>query len=168
MVKGVAFNLFNRFSCFIKVTFFRFFARFQQVFPTWYAWVYILGGYKEADDYTCEISAVSRRETQVQAVNTSLPRLFLLALLFYFQHLKVRITFFGPIHAIDTPKKEVRSKSGYTLQLTEQTVEDYKCEDLNEEELADGYNASMSLEFAVRKKPGSGSSSLPSTLTENS
>ncbi len=33
-----------------------------QVFPTWFAWVWILGGHQAADNYLCNITAISLEE----------------------------------------------------------------------------------------------------------
>lgn len=107
----------------------RFFARFQQVFPTWYAWVYVLASPREAQQYRCEITVLSSGRD-------------------------CRVTYSGPIHPIDTPKKEVRNKSGRgrCLQLTNDTVDAFKSEeDITIQERAHGYNATVCVEFRIIK-----------------
>ena len=38
----------------------------------------------------------------------------------------VRTVYLGPVHAIDTPKREVRNETAHSLQLTDKTVERYR------------------------------------------
>ena len=110
----------------------RFFARFQQVFPTWFAWIYILGGDKDASDYKCRITAHGPNS---------------------------RITFEGPVHPIDTPKKEVRNRSGrgLCLQLTDETIDAFKTsEGLRDADKVRGFNNIVKVDFQVIKVHSNG------------
>ena len=107
----------------------RFFARFQQVFPTWYSWVYILASPDVAQEYRCEITVISSEKD-------------------------CRLTYSGPIHPIDTPKKEVRNKSGRgrCLQMTDDSMDAFKSEeDVTIHEREKGFNSSVAVEFRIFK-----------------
>ena len=42
-----------------------FIARFQQILPTWFAWVYVLDTYETADGYYCRITAAAKEDNKV-------------------------------------------------------------------------------------------------------
>eukprot|EP00095_Tigriopus_kingsejongensis_P002222 maker-scaffold817_size93049-snap-gene-0.11 protein:Tk02222 transcript:maker-scaffold817_size93049-snap-gene-0.11-mRNA-1 annotation:"y3509_dicdi ame: full" len=124
----------------------RFFARFQQVYPTWFAWVYVLGNEEVAKRYYCQITAVSAEETPL---------------------MKIRTQYTGPIHPIDTPKKQVRTRSSASLQLSDLVVDKYRNHDVSFEEKENGFNSFLRIDFKLRPvlgaRRGCESSSASST-----
>ena len=44
----------------------RFFARFQQIYPIWYAWIYVLGNEEDAQKYSSEITIVCANDNDVR------------------------------------------------------------------------------------------------------
>ena len=58
----------------------------QEVYPTWFAWIYVLATPEVAESYVCEITAKSAEE--IQQV--------------------LRTVYTGPINGIDITKRDIR------------------------------------------------------------
>ncbi|TRY78222.1 hypothetical protein TCAL_15317 [Tigriopus californicus] len=108
----------------------RFFARFQQVYPVWYSWVYVIGDSEIAQRYSCQIVAISAQEKPT---------------------MRLRTRYVGPIHPIDTPKKQVRTKSANSLQLSHLVVDEYKNMDVTSAERESGFNSFLRIDYRIRK-----------------
>ena len=70
-----------------------------------------------------------------------------------FESAKLRTSFTGPVHSIDTVKYDIQRNTPWCLHLNDFVVNMYKDNGISNQEIAQGYTGALTMEYRVFKRP---------------